>query len=268
MDSRTISLVIPAYDEEESIGGAIREALEALSQMSVRHEVLVVDDGSRDETAIRVEKEFSGSNTVRLLRHPKNLGYGAALRTGFSAAKYDLVAFTDADRQFFLADLELLLEALPGHDVACGYRLNRQDHWLRLLYSGIYNRIVRLLLGLAVRDCDCALKVFRRSALRGLSIQSQGFLVNAELLTRLKDRGASITEVGVRHRARRDGSSTVSPLDAPPVLLALLRFWWSDQLFPASATSTEDLEPAWSELVGSQSNSTIRPDRGLSVHSS
>ena len=83
MDSTTISLVIPAYDEEESIGGAIREAQEALSQMSVRHEVLVVDDGSRDQTAVRVEEEFSGSSTVRLLRHSTNRGYGAALRTGF-----------------------------------------------------------------------------------------------------------------------------------------------------------------------------------------
>ena len=229
--SRAVSLVIPAFDEEESIVRAVHEALVALSHLVDQFEVLVVDDGSRDATASRVTEEFGGLASVRLLRHRRNRGYGAALRTGFSAARFALVAFTDADRQFHMDDLGLLLGALGGHDVACGYRLNRKDHWLRLLYSKTYNRVVRGLLGLAVRDCDCALKVFRRKALDGITIRTNGFVVNAELLARLSSRGASIVEVGVRHRPRLNGLSTVSPLHALPVLAELLRFWWSEHLF-------------------------------------
>ncbi len=202
--------------------------------MTSQFEILVVDDGSRDATAERVEAEFGGIESVRLLRHPCNRGYGAALRTGFSAARFPLAAFTDADRQFHLEDLGLLLGALGRHDVVCGYRKNRKDHWLRLVYSKTYNYFVRGLFGLSVRDCDCALKVFRRSALEGIKIRTNGFAVNAELLTRLRNRGASIVEVGVRHRPRLLGQSTVSPLHALPVATELLRFWWSDHLFPQS----------------------------------
>ena len=254
-----VSLVIPAYDEEESIVKAVHEALAALSRLADQFEVLVVDDGSRDATASRVTEEFGGLDSVRLLRHRRNSGYGAALRTGFSAARFPLFAFTDADRQFHLDDLGLLLGALDGHDAACGYRLNRKDHWLRLVYSKIYNQVVRGLLGLDVRDCDCALKVFRRSALEGITIRTNGFVFNAELLARLSNRGASIVEVGVRHRHRRDGQSTVSPLHALPVVAELLRFWWSDHLFPQggprrsrASTAPESALPAHENSVSSE----------------
>lgn len=263
LPSKRISLVLPAFNEEDNIIEAIGEAGSALRDLAVAHEVLVVDDGSRDSTAARVEREFADVDSVRVVRHPRNLGYGAALRTGFSAARYDLVAFTDADRQFHLEDLRLLLEVLPGHDAACGYRIDRQDHWLRLLYSRCYNLVVRSLLGLSVRDCDCALKLFRRSMLDGLEIRTNGFLVNAEVLTRLEDRGASIVEAGVRHRPRIAGRSTVSPLHAFPVLADLLRFWWSDRLFPAADPLADG-----ALRYPVQSISMIRVDKRLSAQSS
>ncbi len=238
-----LSLVLPAYNEEAAIVPAVREALAALSGLTGRHEVLVVDDGSRDATAARVEEAFAGTDAVRLLRHGRNRGYGAALRTGFSAARFDLVAFSDADRQFHLEDLGPLLERMEGHRVVCGFRQDRQDLWPRLVYSKIYNVLVRGLLGVPVRDCDCALKVFRRQDLAEVTISTNGFLVNAELLTLLQDRGASIVEVGVRHRLRREGQSTVSPLHAVPVLFDLLKFWWSKRLFPAPAAESEGARP-------------------------
>lgn len=235
----SISLVLPAYDEEDCIVGAVREAREALQRIATRYEILVVDDGSRDATAARVEEAFADDEVIRLLRHPGNQGYGAALRTGFTAASCELVAFTDADCQFYVEDLELLLRALPGHDVVCGYRMDRQDHPLRLFYSRVYNLLVRSLIGVPVRDLDCALKVFRRTALNGVTIRGNGFLVNTELLAGLRARGASIVEVGVRHRPRLQGQSTVSPLHAIPVLFDLLGFWWSACLFQGLDPATD-----------------------------
>lgn len=265
MINPTVSLVIPAYDEEDSIVEAVREAIEALFCLTSRFEILVVDDGSRDSTADQVDAAFGALDSVRLLRHPENLGYGAALRTGFSAAQFELVAFTDADRQFHLEDLGLLLTALDGHDVACGYRVCRQDHWLRRVYSRTYNFLVRGLLGLSVRDCDCALKVFRRSALAGLRLRTKGFLINAEVLARLREQGMSIVEAGVRHRPRLAGESTVKPLHALPVLADLLAFWWSDQLFPESPGEYEVHGPAPASALVTQVNSASSAEIGSSV---
>ena len=161
---------------------------------------------------------------VRVLRQPRNLGYGAALRLGFQAASKTLVAFSDADCQFDIRELDRLVLLAKHHDIACGYRIDRQDPWRRKLYSQVYNALVRLLLGTGVRDCDCAFKLFRRELVQSLPLKTDGFFVNAELLAQARLRGKSIVEVGVTHRPRTHGQSTVSALQALPVAAGLLRF--------------------------------------------
>ncbi len=218
-----ISLIIPALDEEDGIVASVSEAVTALECICSRWEIIVVDDGSRDETQALVRTEFSEDPRVRLEAHEENIGYGAALRTGFNAARFSLIGFTDADRQFYVEDLSRLLARLEGHDAVCGYRANRADPPLRLLYAKVYNVLVRALLGLKTRDCDCALKLFRRRVLSQLEIEADGFLVNAEILAKLRCNGVSIAEVDVRHRRRVDGTSTVSLARAVPVFSALIR---------------------------------------------
>lgn len=230
----TLSLVLPAYNEAEGIAQAVIEADDALAALAGEYEVLVVDDGSRDGTAAVVAELARGRPHVRLLRHESNQGYGAALRTGFEAARYDRVAFTDADCQFHLADLNLLLPLTDGAPIAAGYRVDRQDPVRRRFISWGYNTLVRGLLGTRVRDCDCALKVFRREALRDILPASRGFFVNTEMLTRARQQGYEVAEVGVRHRPRVRGTSKVSLGDVPRVLATLLPFWWSQVLFPAN----------------------------------
>src|SRR5205823_10330233 len=143
--------------------------------------------------------EAAARPRVRLLSHPHNRGYGAALRTGFEAARLDRVAFTDADCQFHLDDLAALLALTARVPLAVGYRVNRQDPWRRRFYSWGYNVLVRWLVGTRVRDCDCALKVFRREALANLLPESRGFFVNTEMLTRARQLGYEVAEVPVRH---------------------------------------------------------------------
>ncbi len=230
-----LSLVMPAYNEAAGIAHAVAEADDALRRLGVSYEILIVDDGSSDATAQAVLDASRDRPCVRLLRHAVNRGYGAALRTGFQAACGQRVAFTDADCQFDLADLGRLLALTETNAIAAGYRVDRQDSWLRKFYSRGYNLLARTLLGTTVRDIDCALKVFRRDALMRLLPESEGFFVNTEMLTRARQLGLAVTEVGVRHRPRLRGESKVSLHDIPRTLRALLPFWWSQVLFAESA---------------------------------
>ncbi|HEV2950440.1 MAG TPA: glycosyltransferase [Gemmataceae bacterium] len=230
---RSLSLVIPAYNEEAGIRRAVEEADQALSQLVRDYEIIVVDDGSADRTAEIVREATIGHPRVRLLRHAENQGYSAALRTGFQAATCERVAFTDADCQFHLTDLEPLLALSDRHPIAVGYRLARQDPWPRRFFSRGYNVLVRTMLGTAVRDCDCALKVFQRDALMKLLPETPGFFVNTEMLTRARQLGLPVAEAGVRHRPRVKGCSKVSLADIPRTLSTLLPFWWTRVLFPS-----------------------------------
>jgi 4-amino-4-deoxy-L-arabinose transferase-like glycosyltransferase len=226
-----VSLVLPACNEEAGIRQAVAEADAALADLAEDYEILVVDDGSRDGTAAIVADEAARRPHVRLLRHPANRGYGAALRTGFRAARCDLVAFTDADCQFHVADLARLLPLTDEYPIAAGWREDRQDPWRRRFLSGGYNLLTRVLLGTRVRDVDCALKVFHREVLADLLPRTRGFFVNAEMLTRARQQGLRVAEAGVRHRPRRCGASKVSLAEVPRTLATLLPFWWSRVLF-------------------------------------
>ncbi len=226
-----LTLVLPAYNEAHAIGHSVRDAAAALAGLGIPYEVLVVDDGSTDDTAAITGAVARELPHVRVLSLGKNAGYGAALRHGFRAAQFELLAFTDADGQFDLCELARLLPLAKDFDLVCGFRIDRQDHWTRLLYSRGYNLLVRMLLGTRVRDCDCALKIFRRDQILALELESNGFFFNGELLARARLAGHTVTEVGVSHYPRVRGESKVSILHIFPVFATLLRFWWSKVLF-------------------------------------
>ena len=257
LPGRRLSLILPAYNEAAGIANAVAEADVALQQLTDDYEILVVDDGSSDETAAIVANAIRSNPRVRLLRHERNQGYGRALRTGFEAAQKELVAFTDADCQFHLEDLERLLPLTDGAPIAVGYRIDRQDPWQRRFYSWGYNQVVRGLLGTGVRDCDCALKVFRRETLPALLPETNGFFVNAEILTKARQQEFAVGEAGVRHRPRVRGSSKVSLFDVPRVLSRLLPFWWSRVLFAQSSNvkcQTSNVQDQMSNVKCSRSN--------------
>jgi dolichol-phosphate mannosyltransferase len=233
-----LSLIIPAYNEELGIRQAVREADEALGTLADDYEILIVDDGSHDATAALVARECLQRPHVRLLSHKHNRGYGAALRTGFEAARFERVAFTDADCQFELADLAALVPLTDTYPLAVGYRADRQDIWRRRFISRGYNLIARAFFGTRVRDCDCALKVFRKDVLANLLPETNGFFVNTEMLTKARQLGYDVVEVPVRHRPRLRGSSKVSLGDVPKVLKVLFPFWWSRVLFAGAPNTT------------------------------
>lgn len=239
-----LSLILPAHNEEAVIEQAVREALEALDHLQLEGEVLVVDDGSTDGTPGILQKLANADSRVRVTRHPANLGYGAALRSGFEAARYPLVAFTDADCQFHLADLAHLIPLAKDHQIVTGWRVDRQDRPLRKFLSRGFNLLVDTLLGIRVRDVDCALKVFRKDALRPILPASTGFFANTEMLVRANRLGYRIAEVPVRHRPRAAGHSKVQMAAIPKVLSRLLPFWWLEVLHLAPpGTPGPGMEP-------------------------
>ena len=222
-----LSYFFPAHNEEANLEGLVEEALATLPSLAETFEIIAVDDGSRDATASLAETLAARHpDVVRLVRHPANLGYGAALRSGFAVARYELIAFTDGDRQFRVADLGRLTERLAdadSPDVVVGFRIKRADPMVRTLYARSYRLANRILFGLRVTDVDCACKLFRRAALEGLRVESGGAFFSAELLIKLQAAGRSVAEVGVAHYPRTAGSATGA---RPQVILRAVRDFW------------------------------------------
>jgi len=207
-----LSYFFPAHNEEANVRELVAEALEALPALAEVFEIIVVNDGSRDATgAIADELAAANPGVVRAVHHPTNLGYGAALLAGFRAAAFELVAFTDGDRQFRVADLGRLTARLgeaDRADVVVGYRIKRADPLIRTIYARLYRFANRVWFGLKVRDVDCACKLFRRDALAGIAVESGGAFFSAELLIKVQAAGRSVAQVGIPHYPRTAGSPT------------------------------------------------------------
>jgi glycosyltransferase involved in cell wall biosynthesis len=226
-----LSYFFPAHNEEANLGALVAEALLELPKLAGEFEIVIVNDGSRDRTReIADELAASHPGVIRVVHHATNQGYGAALRTGFRAARHDPVAYTDGDRQFKLADLGRLTARLAGADhpdVVVGYRIRRADPIVRTLYARLYRLANLLFYGLRVRDVDCACKLFRRDALAGIRVESGGAFFSAELLIKLRRRGRRVVEVGVPHYPRTAGSPTGA---RPAVIYRAVRDFWSLRL--------------------------------------
>jgi glycosyltransferase involved in cell wall biosynthesis len=197
-------------NEEGNIGKAVESALRVLEAAAQDCEVIVVDDGSRDRTGAIADRLAAADCRVTVVHHPDNRGYGAALRSGFAAARYPLVVLVDGDNQFDLAELPTLLDAIDGCDLVSGYRVTRQDPPVRRLNAYLYNRLARTLFDIPLRDINCGFKVYRRELVQRVlpQLQSTGALINVEMLARARKLGARVKEVGVRHYPRVTGSPT------------------------------------------------------------
>ena len=205
-----LSYFFPAHNEEANLRGLVEEALVALPALADTFEIIIVDDGSRDATPGIADELAAGDGRVLVVHHPRNRGYGAALRSGFGASRHDLIAFTDGDRQFRVADLGRLTARFQegGVDAVVGFRIKRADPLIRTLYARVYRLANRIFFSLKVTDVDCACKIFRRDILKGIGVESEGAFFSAELLIKLRAGGRSVVEVGVPHFARLAGTPT------------------------------------------------------------
>jgi len=220
-----ISVILPAYNEEKNIQQMVCDCLAYLRKLGDDYEVIVVNDGSQDKTLALAKKIAQRSSHVNVVNHAQNLGYGQALKNGFQAARYDYVFFTDADRQFRLNALDVMFPIAKTQvvDLVIGYRLKRQDKFLRKLLSWGYNILADLLFDLNVKDIDCAFKLFRKDIFKKIKIESTSFFFNTEILAKARFFKFNIIEVGVPHFPRTAGKSTVRFKHIPLTIKELLR---------------------------------------------
>jgi glycosyltransferase involved in cell wall biosynthesis len=204
----SLSVVLPCFNEAENIQGAIRNAAEAAVMMSKGYEIIVVDDGSTDDTGRITGQLVAADPHVRLIVHARNRGYGDALRSGIDAARMEWVLLMDADRQFDVRDLARFLPVAPSADAVWGRRILRQDTSARRASGAAWNRLVRTLFRLPVSDIDCGFKLIRRDVLQGFQLQTSGAMISTELAVQCRAEGARFAEIGVHHHPRVAGEET------------------------------------------------------------
>ena len=211
----SISLVLPAYNEADNIEPMVAEATPALQAVADDYEIIVVDDGSADGTAAVTRQVIESNPHVRLVQHPVNQGFGAAVFSGFTSAEKDWIFYTDADRQFVLSELERFVPYMDQADLIAGYRAPRRDPFLRVLYGKGWSMLCTLFFGYTVRDVDCGFKLFRREIIQTLAptIESRGATFSIEWLVRAKRAGYRFVELPVSHQPRVAGSQTGANID-------------------------------------------------------
>ena len=211
----SISLVMPAYNEADNIEPMVAEATPALEANADSHEIIVVDDGSADETAAVTRRVMESYPNVRLVEHPVNKGFGAAVFSGFTSAEKDWIFYTDADRQFVLSELERFVPYMDEADLIAGYRAPRRDPFMRVFYGKGWSALCTLMFGYTVRDVDCGFKLFRREIIESLApqIASRGATFSIEWLVRAKRADYRFVELPVTHQPRVAGSQTGANID-------------------------------------------------------
>jgi len=238
----SISAVLPAHNEAANIEQVVEATCEALRGVVSDYEVIIVDDGSTDETPRLADSLAERYPQVRVVHHPHNRGYGSAWRSGIAAAAKQYIFFLDSDRQFDPREIGLLVQWGTSYDIVAGYRIHRNDPLYRTLNASCFHLLVRLLFGVHVRDLDCGFKLFRASLLKGMPLESPGALINAEIHYFARVWQATLREVGVHHFPRKagkqSGASLRVVLRAASELVALRR-----RMTQRSLSSSVDASP-------------------------
>jgi len=223
-----LSVFFPAYNDAPSLPGLIRKTFDVLKQHVDDYEVIVVNDGSQDNTGEVLEQlrvEFAPH--MRVVTHPQNRGYGGALRTGFASATREFVFYTDGDSQYDVGELPRLLELVtPNTGFINGYKLERHDPAHRIWIGNIYNLCARLMFRIRIRDIDCDYRLIRRSLLESLHLTCTSGTICVELVRKLELSGCEVKEVGVHHYPRLYGRSQFFRLRSlATTFVQLVRLW-------------------------------------------
>lgn len=203
-----LSIVLPCYNEEQNVEAMVADARRAAQAFSDDHEIVVVDDGSSDRTGQIAAALAARSGSVRLVTHPRNRGYGGAVRSGLAAARKEWVLLTDGDRQFDMMQLEAFVPRTATADLVAGRRADRADPFGRRVAAHAWNLLVRRLFKLPLRDVDCAFKLIRRTLLEPIELTADGAMISTELVVKCARGGGRVAELDVKHRPRPAGEQS------------------------------------------------------------
>jgi len=209
-----ISVFFPAFNEERNIKTTVEKAREVLEKIANTWEIIVINDGSKDNTENAVNELSRSDSRIKIVNHKKNLGYGEALKSGFYSSKYQWIATIDADGQFDFSEITKLYEKTDKAQVIVGYRLDRKDHFLRKFFGWGWTFLANVLLGIKVHDVDCAFKLVSRKVIEKIPHleSTRGGTISPELLAKAKKSGFVVSDVGVHHFPRKEGHQTGADL--------------------------------------------------------
>lgn len=204
----SLSVFFPCYNEEKNFPFLVKTCLSFLPQITDKFEIIVINDGSIDNTGKLADRLSSKHSNIRVIHHEKNLGYGASIRSGIRHAKFDWIFFTDGDRQFNINQLKDFIPHTTDYQAVIGYRTRRAEGFLRAFNARLFKLFVDALFRLHVKDIDCAFKLFSREVVQPLNLTSIGAMISAEILYKLKKHGVKFKQLPVTHLPRQYGSST------------------------------------------------------------
>ena len=229
MEHISLTAFFPAYNDQHTIEGIIRTVAEEIRKITDDFEVLVVNDGSKDQTRAILDRLLVELPFLRVIHHKKNLGYGAALISGFRNATKDLIFYTDGDGQYDVREIHNLLAHLKANiDLVNGYKVKRSDPWYRIWIGAAYRLAMRTAFCLSIRDVDCDFRLFRRYVFEEISLESRSGVVCVEMARKFERAGFRMAEVPVSHYPRVHGRSEFFRLrHLVFTLQGLLKIWWS-----------------------------------------
>lgn len=211
---KEISIILPIYNEGKVITYIVQSVLDCVPKIYDNYEVILVNDGSTDQTGVIIEKLAKDYMQLRVVHLPKNMGYGAALLRGFKSSKYPSVFFMDTDGQFRIADLYRFVPYTDSCDIIIGKRVIRQDQLYRVFAGKLYNFLICVLFKINIKDITCGFKLIKKSVLEELQLESRGGFLNAEMLIKALRKGYAVKEIEVRHYPRMKGKPTGASLSS------------------------------------------------------
>ena len=228
MNRISLTAFFPAYNDQHTIEGIVRTVAAEMKKVTDDYEVLVVDDGSKDETGAILDRLASELPFLRVIHHERNQGYGAALITGFYNARKDLVFYTDGDGQYDVREIHNLLRELgPNIHMVNGYKVRRADAWYRILIGEAYRRSMKWMFRLSIRDVDCDFRLFRRQIFSQIVLESKSGIICVEMAKKFELAGFRMVEVPVSHYPRMHGSSEFFRVrHLVHTLRGLMKIWW------------------------------------------
>ncbi len=229
MERISLTAFFPAYNDQHTIEGIVRTAAEEIRKVTDDFEVLVVDDSSKDDTGSMLDRLAKELPYLRVIHHERNLGYGAALISGFKNARKDLIFYTDGDGQYDVREFPNLLAHLgPNIDLVNGYKVKRADAWYRIWIGACYRRAMRWAFRLSIRDVDCDFRLFRRYIFDTISLESRSGVICVEMAKKFEQAGFRMVEVPVSHYPRMHGRSEFFRVrHLVYTFWGLLKIWWS-----------------------------------------
>lgn len=229
MERISLTAFFPAYNDQHTIEGIVRTVADEIRKVTNDFEVLVVDDGSKDDTGVILDRLAAELPFLRVIHHERNKGYGAALISGFKNAKKDLIFYTDGDGQYDVRELHNLLAHLkPNIDLVNGYKVKRADAWYRICIGATYRRTMRWAFRLSIRDVDCDFRLFRRYVFDRISLESQSGVICVEMAKKFDQAGFRMAEVPVSHYPRMYGRSEFFRVrHLAHTFRGLLKIWWT-----------------------------------------